>query len=217
VLLWAGLATLTGAAIVAGRWLLHTRDGLGRPRAFPVVSVLVLTAVGVGLLVPVVRHGRLESRLSDVTSDLVGREVRVHCQTAGQEFLDAGSELGYVRYGADGVPEPVTLIKRAQCADLRDYLGSGKEAPSRDQVIAVHVLSHEARHLAGEKSESAAECQALQRDALTAELLGADPAEAVLLAQRYWRELYPAMPGDYRSGDCVPGGRLDERIPGAPW
>jgi hypothetical protein len=208
---------LTGAAVSAARWLLRPRDGLGRSRGFPLVSVLALTALGVGLLVPVVRHGRLESRLSEVASALVGAQVQVRCQTAGQEFLDAGSELGYVRYGADGVPEPVTLIKRAQCADLRDYLGSEKEAPSRDQVIAVHVLSHEARHLAGEKSESAAECQALQRDALTAQLLGADPAEALLLAQRYWRELYPAMPGDYRSGDCMAGGRLDERIPGAPW
>jgi hypothetical protein len=217
VLTWTVVGLLGGAGLLAGRWLLGRRDGLGRPVRFPVFSVAVLVLVGAGLLVPVVRHHRLEQRLAAVASDLVGAPVRVHCQTAGQEFVDAGAELGWVRYGADGVPEHATLIKRAQCADLSAYLGSDKAAPSLDQVVAVHILSHEARHMAGETAEAAAECGAVQRDARTAELLGADPGQALRLARLYWRAVYPSLSEDYVSPDCRPGGALDERLPAPPW
>jgi hypothetical protein len=217
VLLWAAVALLASATVVAGRWLLRPRDGLGRPKPFPVVSVVALVLVGGGLLVPVVRHHRLEQRLTAVASDLVGAPVTVHCQTAGQEFVDAGAELGYVRWGPDGVPEHETLVKHAQCGELADYLRSGKDAPSEDQVVAVHVLTHEAMHMAGETAEAVAECQAVQRDARTAELLGATPDQARRLADAYYTGVFPRMPDDYRSDDCAPGHRLDEGLPTAPW
>ncbi len=217
VLTWTAIGLLGAAALLAGRWLLHRRDGLGRRIRFPVVSVVALVLVGAGLLVPVVRHHRLEQRLAVAASELVGAPVRVHCQTAGQEFVDAGAELGWVAYGPDGVPEHATLIKRAQCGDLSAYFGSDKTAPTLDQVIAVHILSHEARHMAGETSEGVAECEAMQRDAQTAELLGADPDQALRLAQTYWRDVYPRLSDDYLSPDCRPGGPLDEGLPDAPW
>jgi len=217
VLTWTAVGLLGGAVLLAGRWLLHRRDGLGRQIRFPAVAVVTLVLVGAGLLVPVVRHHRLEQRLAVAASELVGAPVRVHCQTAGQEFVDAGAELGWVAYGPDGVPEHATLIKRAQCGDLSAYLGSDKTAPTLDQVIAVHILSHEARHMAGETSEGVAECGAVQRDAQAAELLGADPDQALRLAQTYWRDVYPHLSDDYLSPDCRPGGPLDEGLPDAPW
>jgi hypothetical protein len=217
MLLWASLALLAVAAGVAVRWVLRPRDGLGRPKPFPVVSVVALVLVGGGLLVPVVRHHRLEQRLTAVASDLVGVPATVHCQTAGQEFVDAGAELGYVRWGRDGVPEHQTLVKHAQCGDLADYLGGGKDAPSEDQVVAVHVLTHEAMHMAGETAEALAECQAVQRDARTAELLGATPEQARRLAEAYYSSDVPRMPDEYRSDGCGPGGPLDEGLPTAPW
>ena len=139
------------------------------------------------------------------------------CQTAGEEFVDAGAELGWVAWGPDGVPERRTLIKRAQCGHLRDYLGSDRQTPSQEQVLAVHVLSHEARHMAGVKVEAEAECGAMQRDAHTARLLGAGAEAARRLAATYWREVYPRISADYRTPDCGPGGRLDERLPDPPW
>ena len=217
MLLWASLALLAVAVGLVARWLLRPRDGLGRPKPFPVVSVVALALVGGVLLVPVVRHHRLEQRLSAVASDLVGAPATVHCQTAGQEFVDAGAELGYVRWGRDGVPEHQTLVKHAQCGDLADYLGGGKDAPSEDEVVAVHVLTHEAMHMAGETAEALAECQAVQRDARTAELLGATPEQARRLAVAYYAAVFPRMPEEYRSEDCIPGGRLDEGLPTAPW
>ncbi|HEX7189506.1 MAG TPA: hypothetical protein VF423_14895 [Actinomycetes bacterium] len=217
MLTWVSLAAALGALLVAARWATGRVDGLGRVRAFPLVSVLLLSSVAVGAAVPVVRAQRLESTLSDAASVLVGAEVTVDCQSRGQEFLDVGAELGWVRYDRAGVPEPRALIKRAPCAALAGYLRSDRSSPSRDQVVAVHVLSHEAQHMAGLTAEAEAECGAVQRDALAARLLGADPAQARALAEAYWREVYPRMPDEYRTPDCAPGGRLDERLPDAPW
>ena len=42
-----------------------------------------------------------------------------------------------------------------------------------------------------------------------------EPAAA--LAGAYWRNIYPLMPGGDRSGDCRPGGPLDEGLVDAPW
>jgi hypothetical protein len=208
---------LTAALGLLGRWLLRPYDALGRRRPAPLVSVLLLAGIGAGLLVPVWRHARLEHRLDNVASTLVGVPVVVHCQTAGQELFDVGAELGLVRTSADGRPERSTLLKRGPCRRLADYARSDHARPSRDEVVAVHVLSHEARHMAGTMDEARAECEAMQRDARTATLLGADPGEARALAQSYWREIYPAMDDGYRTGDCAPGAALDERLGDGPW
>jgi hypothetical protein len=217
MLTWSGVGLLACAVALGGRWLLRPRDALGRSKPFPAVSVLLLVGLAAGCLVPVYRHHRLEARLEAAASALVGVPVAVHCQTAGQQFVDVGAELGFVRYGPGGVPERATLIKRDQCSDLADYLGSDKASPSRDQAVAVHVLSHEARHMAGITSEAVAECGAVQRDARAAELLGAEPDQALRLARLYWKTVYPRMADGYRSADCRPAGPLDEGLPGAPW
>jgi hypothetical protein len=56
----------------------------------------------------------------------------------------------------------------------------------------------------------------IKRDAHTARLLGA-PDAAAQLAADYWSNIHPLMPDRYRSGDCRPGGALDERLADAPW
>ena len=214
---YVALALVAAALVLLGRWVARPYDALGRRKSAPLVSVLVLAGVGLGLLVPVVRHARLEHRLDDVASTLVGVPVAVHCQTAGEELFDIGSELGFVRADAAGRPERATLIKRGPCRRLADYVRSDKSSPSRDEIIAVHVLSHEARHMAGQMTEALAECEAMQRDARTAELLGADPAQARALAAAYWDQVYPLMDDGYRTGECAPGGPLDEHLGNGPW
>jgi hypothetical protein len=155
--------------------------------------------------------------LAKTASALAGTHVTVHCQTAGETFVDTGAELGYVRFTAAGRPEHRTVIKREPCHDLSAYARSDKRRPSDSQVVAVHVLTHESMHMAGLTNEAEAECAAVQRDARTAELLGAEAAPAVALARRYWQSMYPRMPDDYRSSDCRRGGRLDEHLADAPW
>lgn len=217
MLVWSAVGSLASAVVVAARCLLSGPDSLGRRRAFPVVTVVVLALLGGGLLVPVVRHHRLESRLSAAATMLVGAPAQVRCQSAGHEFVDAGAELGYVRYGTDGVPEREALVKRAQCRSLASYLASDRTSPDRAEVVAVHILSHEARHMAGTTNEAHAECEAMQRDAWAAQLLGATADQGHALARSYWREVYPTMNDTYSSPACGPGGELDEGLELAPW
>jgi hypothetical protein len=217
VLLYVAVGSAFGALAVAARWALRRVDGLGRVRRFPWVSVVALLCVAAGSAVPVVRHAREQHRLSAVASRLVGFPVAVHCQTFGETFTDSHGDEGYVMWGPDGVPDHRTTLSYDTCRKLSAYLGSDKSDPSLDEVVAVHVLTHESVHMAGTKSESVAECKAMQRDAALAGLLGADPLEAHSLAVRYWRDVYPGMSTDYRSVDCAPGGALDEHLAAAPW
>ena len=210
-------AAVTGGLVLTGRWLLHQRDALGRPRGFPVWSVSLLAVLAVAAVVPGVRRRSEEKRLSAVASGLVGHRVQVRCQSLGQALGDLGSELGFVKWDASGRPEPRTLIKRDPCGRLRGYYGGHRSRPSLDAVIAVHVLTHEAMHMRGLTGEADAECAAVQRDEQTAQLLGATPEQARELALAYWTRVYPRMPDDYREGSCTPGGQADEHLDTAPW
>jgi hypothetical protein len=207
---------LLGGFVMLGRWWLNRVDSIGRKVALP-WSAWMLPVLGCLVLIPVVRHHDEESRLSHVASVLSGVKATVHCQSGTAEWVDTGPELGYVKWGPDGTPEPSTLIKHAQCGLLASYLSGGRGNPSMDEVVAVHVLTHESMHISGITNESLAECKAMQRDASTAQLLGATPEQALLLARRYWVNVFPNMPDDYRAGDCGPGRTLDEHLTDPPW
>lgn len=215
VILAAGFAAV--ALLLTGRWGLHRYDALGRARAFPYTSVVLLCALAIAVASPVYLRHREERRLATAASTLVGAQVTVHCETFGQTFTHLDADLGFVKYGADGVPEHHTQIERDACKDLRRYLRGDQQHPTGDEVIAVHVLTHESMHMRGQTSEAEAECEAMQRDTRTAQLLGATHSAAVELARRYWLTVYPHMPDGYTSSDCGPGGALDEHLPDPPW
>jgi hypothetical protein len=101
--------------------------------------------------VPEVARAAQERRLGGAASALVGAPVAVRCQSLGGAIVDAGPELGYARWRAGGSPEPWALIERDQCRHLAAHVRSGKRRPSREQVVAVHVLTHEAMHLSGRR------------------------------------------------------------------
>ncbi len=214
---WVSAALLVGAVVIVVRWLHARVDAVGRTRAFPWFSTVCLVALGFTCLVPGLLRARLEQRLSVAAETIVGAPVEVRCQAFGGAFVDAGADLGYVAFGPDGVPERATLIKRNQCRDLSAYLRSSKVSPTNEQVVAVHVLTHEAMHMRGIKNEAETECLALQHDAEMAQLLGASSEAARDLAVAYWQNVYPRMPAGYRSDECGPGKVLDARLSDAPW
>jgi len=204
------------AAGIATRWALRRVDALGRIAPFPKISVGLSLALAMCCAVPLAAQVRLEARLEAAATTVAGAPVQVHCQGLGQAFLDLGPELGFVAWGPGGVPEKSTLIKLEPCAHLRAWLASGKDHPTLDQVVAVHVLTHETMHMIGIVNEAHAECAAVQRDTAMARALGASPTEAADLARTYWTEVYPRMPEGYVGG-CGAGGIFDERLPTAPW
>lgn len=216
MLLILAVVFAAGAVTVAVRWSLKPRDAIGRRRKFPVVGVAFLGVVAAGLATPTVLRHREEGHLGKVATVLVGQHATVHCQTFGQTFTDLSGDLGYVKYGPDG-PELHTTIQRGPCRDLKHYYNGDQARPTPAEIIAVHVLTHESMHMRGETNEAVAECEAMQRDAETAQLLGASPQEGLALARAYWLTDYPNMPDNYRTGDCVLNGKLDERLPDPPW
>jgi len=217
VLIWVSAVLLAGALGLTVRWSWTKFDALGRRRDFPAISVALCLVTGVGAAIPVGLQARTEHRLDAAASALAGVPVTVHCQTAGEASFDLGPELGYVKFGVDGVPERHTVIKWKPCHDLARWLGSDRKHPTRGQMIAVHVLTHETMHMAGATDEAITECRAMQRDTAMARRLGADPSAARALAVRYWVEIYPSMPDAYRTAECRPGGSLDEHLPDPPW
>lgn len=210
------IGSLALAGVLVVRWLNRRVDWLGRITPFPRISVGFSLVLALGFGIPLAVEAWVEHRLEGAASRIARMPVQVHCQSLGQAFVDLGPELGYVASGPDGVPQRSTLIKFGPCGNLRAWLASSKANPSLDQVIAVHVVSHETMHMVGITDEAHAECAAVQRDATMAEALGASPAEARALAVRYWTEVYPRMPDGYVGG-CGPGGSYDEGLPGAPW
>ncbi|MGD9954971.1 MAG: PrgI family protein [Candidatus Nanopelagicales bacterium] len=141
----------------------------------------------------------------------------VHCQRLGETFTYAGAELGHVDWDEDGRPLGAALISYETCGRLAAYADGDKDTPPLEQVIAVHVLTHESMHLAGRLVESDADCAAMQRDAWTAQQLGATAAQGQRLAQTYWREVYPRMPDAYTDRACAAGEALDESPGDGVW
>jgi hypothetical protein len=212
-----GLVAFVAAAALTVRWLTHRHDELGRARQAPTIAVPLLLIIALTAGAIMWRHHQHERRLTNVASTLIGAPAQVSCQTLGSSMVDTGGDLGYVKWGPDGTPERRTLIKRDTCNDLAAFMKNPTAQAPEEQVIAVHVLTHESMHMRGERAESRTECQAVQRNATTAALLGATNDQSRELARRYYQEIYPRQSADYWSADCAQGRALDEGLPDSPW
>lgn len=213
---WTAVLSGLGLIGVLVRWKRTPPNVFGHPAPTPWWAAGTLAVVCLATGTVAVRNHLREARLSEVASSLAGQSVKVDCQSWFGSFFDSNTEAGYVRWEGGGPPERSTTLKADICKSLSRYMRSSAN-PSMGQVFAVHIVSHEAMHMAGLKDEALAECAAVQRDAQTAQLLGASRDEALALAERYWIEGYPLLPERYRTDDCRPGGALDERLASSPW
>src|SRR5436309_4523971 len=109
-MIWISVALAVGAGAVALRWSTTRVDSLGRAKSFPYISVGLLGLLAGAAVIPGYLRHREERSLSAVATTLVGAPATVRCQSLGQTLIDAGIELGYVRFGTDGVPEHRAFI-----------------------------------------------------------------------------------------------------------
>jgi len=200
VRLWIAVALLAGSLAAA------VRHAMGHKHSI-LIPLLLLPALFLGWQEWGFRAD--QERFSDVASHIAGRDVRIECQRFSGALVDATAESGYVAFSADGIPADVGRLERDTCNNLRDWMHSDKVNPTLKQVMAVHVLGHEAYHLAGIRNEAQTECEAMQRLDEVAVSLGATREQARMLAERYDSEVYPHMPNSYRSNNCVEGGTMD--------
>jgi hypothetical protein len=200
--------------LTAGAVALGVRHALGH-RHFVLIPLLLVPALVLGWYEYQFRSD--QNMFSAIGTRIAEREVTIECQRLGGAMLDVTSELGYVQFDAANRPADVGRLEIKACEALRSYTHSSHESPTLDEVVAVQVLTHESYHLSGIRSESEAECKALQRLDEVAVWLGATVEQARALADRYWAEVYPRMPDGYRSNDCVDGGRLDVAPSDVAW
>lgn len=149
-----------------------------------------------------VRHHHAQAVATTATRLASGDEdARVVCARAGGDWMDLSGNLGFVRWD----DQRTSRLRSSTCAALGSYLWGSKASPSLDEVVAVHVVSHEAQHVAGEFDEGAAECRALRWDAAVAQAMGATEGQAQALAARYLAEVYPYQREGYvRDCSTVP-------------
>jgi hypothetical protein len=213
-----GLRTLVVVALAAWLgWLLAR--GILR-RAVPWVGIALIALPLVALFWTERQWVSAEQRFTAIARSIAPGSAGVHCQRLGETFTYAGADLGRVSYAEDGTADGPAMITYETCQHLSDYWRSGateKDAPSLEQVVAVHVLTHEARHLAGDRSEAETECRAMQSDADVARHLGATAEQARALAATYATTVYPRMPSDYRTPDCRAEGPLDRTPDDGVW
>lgn len=177
-------------------------DGRGfRAVVAGLVSILAFTA---GYF-EVAHHQRqqLATEALGVLSDVEG--VSANCERLSEELFNVSQYQGYVYYDGSNVAH----LRRNVCHNLWDYAHGGQSNPTEGQILAVHIVAHEAQHIDGIQSEAVAECRAVQLDHLIAEDLGATPEQARELQRRYFVDYYPNQRNDYVSGACAEGGELD--------
>ncbi len=188
---WATLATLFAAAFVA------SMIAAARGRATKFVGVLAgLIAVGCGWVWW--NHTRTEARLAAAASKVAGVDVHVDCQEPFLGELLSAPRAGSVDARSDGTLDNVAHLSRHMCASA----GAWPDEDSDDAYVAVHVLTHEAGHVRGEKDEAATECWAMHHSALVAQELGATRQQAERRATWYHNTVYPRLSARYRGSGC---------------
>jgi hypothetical protein len=188
------------------------------------VSLVLLAATAWWVLDRVDRVGN-EARLSEVASQIAGREVAVRCPGPLGRLFGWDIVEGSVRFDAAGRPADETKLRKTSCAEL-DALAEGRRAKElacterarilcgrrgAELAMAVDVLAHESFHLRGIRDEAQTECSSLQTMATTAQRLGASAPAGAALARGQYAETYPLMGEAYRSAECADGGALDLR------
>ena len=189
VVVFGALAVRAVVRLVKGRPLYR---GLG---VAALVLWLALTGVAGWFEI---RHHHVQATATTVVREISGNpDAQVACVRLAADVLDVSFTAGRVGWDRPDV----AVLRYRTCAHLWSYLLSPKHQPSLDQVTAVHVLTHEAVHVRGERNEAVTECVAMTLDAQAAELLGAAPQRAQRLADLYAQVVYPSMPDGYRM-DC---------------
>lgn len=203
-------ALLAACVLASAVALLRVRTNR---RALPLALVVLVVCASIATL-----EGRLalrEHRWSVATSSLLGVDVEVHCQRMIAYAVDTSVILGFVPSDPiTGEPMREAWLRRDTCDSLAKW---DHESPTDEHVRAVHVLTHEAMHMAGERNEARTECYAIQRNAAMAVVLGASADQAKRLSLRYHKQIHHKLPLEYQSRECREGGAWDENLKTSPW
>jgi hypothetical protein len=179
-------------------------------------AVLILAAL---FAWPTLHRWYFEHYLSAMATILAdGHRAKVHCNTVLDTMFDR-------EMLAAGHASPTTgriVIQAPWCDRLSAYLRHPQRADP-EELASLNLLTHESMHVRGEMNEAVTECQAVQRNARAARLMGVADDVARRNARDYydtvyqWRSEVGGLAGSYYSRDCAPGKALDERLEDSTW
>lgn len=175
--------------------------------------MMLLVAIIVGAI-PLRQHF-YEEKLAKAAGELINNQfVGVTCLSRFGGIWNWNA-AGFVKMGGTEI-----YLQQSTCNDLRDYLSDPADA-NKNMVkdyraaFGLHVLTHEAMHVAGIYNEQEADCAAFQRNHRMAQLLGVPrniSGQSAIVLHRF----RPQTRG-YYAADCEPGQARDEKLPDAVW
>lgn len=154
-------------------------------------SVLATVAVAVE-----VNHQYVQIMATRVVRQVSGQDDAVaRCARRTPDALNLSMYSGFVAWDSPHVAR----LRAQTCSDLSSWLWSSKRSPSLPQIVALHVVVHEAEHVAGVWDEAAAECAAMAADPEVAVSSGAEASTAESMARLYRAQVYPHLAAEYIS------------------
>jgi len=150
-----------------------------------------------------------ENRLTSIARAHANLDnINIKCDRLSQYAFTTSQKKGEVYFEYDGTPSNLARIMYRPCQSILPLISNRVPiSPSLDQIVSLHVVSHEIQHLLGVQDEAVAECLAIQNNIEFFKMFKIiEPENA---AKRYYKELYPKMPMRYRTAECVNGGKLD--------
>lgn len=175
---------------------------------FDLYFYVVLTLTVVTAYFPI-QHSLFQRDLANASAQLLNtKNVYVNCNSTFDSIFHLGM-AGFVYRGS----KEINLEVRT-CSELKEYLAA-PQAASSQQLYALHVLTHEAMHVAGEYNEILTDCKAFQRNHRMAKLLGVSDVIAEQNAIDIHK--YRSVRHPYYSTECEPGTSMDEKLADAVW
>jgi hypothetical protein len=179
-------------------------------RAFATVAA-VSAALALATAAGAARFPQYFPRITAIASQVAGRPVDIYCEVREDWEVDpvqavAPDAWGYTRFDpATGLPLYAALEPRT-CGylllliqDPNERSGLRGQEGYYGEARALLSLLHEANHLRGLRSESAAECRALSAVRTHARALGADARHVAKLV-RLARRVHGLLSPEYQIG-----------------
>ena len=196
------------------------RAGFDRPNASISLPYVVTTAaIAAALAYTPFRYWQFEQFLSANARVLSESDkAHVHCNT----FVDSVLDTNVFAAGHANPETGRMVLQHPWCGELMDHL-KRPETTTLKGIQSVHLFTHEAMHVRGEQNEATTDCQAIQRYARAATLLGVPDALAMQHGMTNYTGPYQqrgaigGMAGQYFSAECAPGKALDERLIDSIW
>jgi len=175
---------------------------------FGYICILLVLAFFTGK--PLIKHYLFEYTLSQKASVLaVPNTAKVDCVSLFESMFDSFGFSGLAFFDTGDI-----RLQYPTCNQLQDYLAS-PETATKEQIESLHVFTHEAMHIRGERNEPKTDCQAIQRGHFAAELLGVPRYLAKQHILTYYEGDYRRHP--YFSKECAPNKSMDEKLIDSIW